>query len=64
MPEKFIQHLLHNIEYTWAFAFFFVMWPLAFGLGGSALSISSDEKGLGLGEAIRRSVSWYLWSCP
>lgn len=60
MPDAFIQHVIHYIGTTWVLALSFVMWPLAFGLGGSAMNTSSDAQGLGLGEAIRRSFSSYL----
>jgi hypothetical protein len=60
MPEAFIKHLFYNIRITWVFAFFFVIWPLVFGLGSSALSTSSNGKRLDLGQVIRRSVSSYL----
>ena len=60
MPEEFIQHLIYSIRYTWVLAVFFLMWPIAFGLGASALNMSPDKTDLGPGEALRRSVSSYL----
>jgi hypothetical protein len=60
MPDAFIKHLFYNFRITWVFALIFVMWPLVFGLGASALSTSSNGKRLSLSQAIRRSVSSYL----
>ena len=60
MPEAFIELLFYNFRSTWALALFFVMWPLAFGLGGFAVNTSSHDNRLGLGQAMRRSVTLYL----
>ena len=60
MPDAFVLHVFHYIKTTYACALLFGLWPLVFGLGASALSKLTGGEGLGLGEAIRRSVSSYL----